>query len=93
MRLQPITVLREWLTPHMCYALIQSDSNVKGSHQKSRLKSFSSRSSSHADTFDSAVDHFDVEDDELSSSEVAAALPDSGDDADRFNIVNNCASE
>ena len=60
---------------------------------ENRSGSCSSRITAHGDTFDDDVDNVDIEEDELSSSDDAAALSDSDDDAGIFSIVNGCADE
>ena len=60
---------------------------------KNRFGSCSSRTITHANTFDADVDNIDIEKIEFNSGDDAAATSDNDDDAGIFSIVNGNASE
>ena len=60
---------------------------------KNRFGSCSSRIIAHADTIHADVDDFDIDAIGISSSNDAAAISDSDEDAGIFSIVNDYASE
>ena len=77
-------------------ALIQSESVLRGRGTCSRKNYFdyrSSRITANADTFDADVDNIDIEEDEFSSSDYAAASSNSDDGAGVYSIANDSAIE
>ena len=73
-------------------SLIQSESGLRRGGTCSSKKCFgscSSRITAHVDTFDADVDNVDNNEVDHSSSDDASALPNSGDDTDKFSIVND----